>query len=350
MKKYVWIDSLKGIAICGVIMVHSGVDVLPFPIGRIGCGGAYGVYIFFVLSAFLAYFSLENTFADKALSLKDIMHWWYRRFIRLAPIFYFTILLVILVNGSESVGIGNVIVHLLFIFGLFPQYINSILSVEWYLGIIAIFYILVPLLYKNVNSLRKASCFFVFSFIICEFVNDFVLQIVPKSYVYESFFGSFWLFEQLPSLSLGIVLYYMLKLVKVNKIKIYPLILVICVSGVIVLARPFGILHHSLLLNYTLCSVIAVCLAVILNAHRCVVLDNGMWRVLGKYSYPIYLLHCLILQQYDKHIGVNTGNVFVDWGTKYIITVMMTLAIAILITQYFDKPIQGILLHIKNKY
>lgn len=45
-EKYQWIDSLKGIAICGVVMIHSGVSNLPFPLGRLGAGGAYGVYIF----------------------------------------------------------------------------------------------------------------------------------------------------------------------------------------------------------------------------------------------------------------------------------------------------------------
>lgn len=351
MKKYTWIDSLKGIAICGVIMVHSGVDVLPFPIGRLGCGGAYGVYIFFVLSAFLAYFSLERTFGSKEFCIKEISHWWYRKFIRLIPVFYLAILLVLLLNEGNSDGImGNVIAHLLFVFGLFPQYINSIINVEWYLGILAIFYILVPLLYKYVNSLRKGGCFFCVSLIICEVINNFALNRIPEGYAYESFFGSFWLFEQIPSLSLGIVLYFLMKSSKTNNIKIYPLILIICISGAIVLARPFGILHHSLLVNYTLCSVIAVCLSLLLNAHRCVVLDNAIWRTLGKYSYPIYLLHCLVLQQYDRHIGLHTGNVFIDWGVKYVVTVVIALMLGMFITRYWDKPIQGILMRIENKY
>lgn len=37
-KKIDWIDSLKGIATCGIVMVHGGVDVLPFPLGRLGGG------------------------------------------------------------------------------------------------------------------------------------------------------------------------------------------------------------------------------------------------------------------------------------------------------------------------
>lgn len=350
MKKYTWIDSLKGIAICGVIMVHSGVAVLPFPIGRLGCGGAYGVYIFFVLSAFLAYLSFEQVFGSKGLSLKSVFQWWCRRFIRLIPTFYLAILLALLVGKTQDeIIFGNVIAHLLFVFGLFPQYINSILSVEWYLGILAIFYILMPICYKYVNSLRKAGCFLGVSFVVCEIINNFALSRMPEGYVYESFFGTFWLFEQIPSLSLGIVLYYIMKSSKITNMKVYPLIILIGVSGGIVFARPFGILNHSLLVNYTLCSVIAVCLALILNAHRCVVLDNAVWRTLGKYSYPIYLLHCLVLQQYDKYIGLKTGNVFVDWGVKYVIIVVVTLLLAIFITKYWDVPIQRCILDIEKK-
>lgn len=32
-----WIDALKGIAICGVIMIHSGGANLPSYLGKIGC-------------------------------------------------------------------------------------------------------------------------------------------------------------------------------------------------------------------------------------------------------------------------------------------------------------------------
>ncbi len=350
MKKYTWIDSLKGIAICGVIMVHSGVSVLPFPIGRLGCGGAYGVYIFLVLSAFLAYHSLENTFGDENFSVKDLYSWWARKFIRLIPVFYLAVLLALLYQKNDSDGIiGNIIAHLLFVFGLFPNYINSILSVEWYLGILAIFYILVPILYRYINSLRRAGCFLGISFIICEIINSLVIKNVSGGYVYESFFGTFWLFEQIPSLSLGIVLFFLLKLPKISTMKRYPLMILIILSSTIVLSRLFGISQHSLLVNYTFCSVIAVCLALLLNTHRYIVLDNICWRTLGKYSYPIYLLHCLILYVYDRYIFFHTGNVFIDWGVKYIVTVIIALVTAVIITRYWDEPMQEVLVGIYNK-
>lgn len=58
-----WIDSLKGIAILGVIMIHCGGSHLPDPLGIVGRFGGAGVELFFVISAFLSYQSLEKVSA-----------------------------------------------------------------------------------------------------------------------------------------------------------------------------------------------------------------------------------------------------------------------------------------------
>ena len=45
-----WIDALKGIAICGVVMIHSGGSNMPSYLGAIGAVGKNGVQLFFLIS------------------------------------------------------------------------------------------------------------------------------------------------------------------------------------------------------------------------------------------------------------------------------------------------------------
>lgn len=60
-----WIDSLKGIAICGIVMVHNSASSLPGLFGKIENTGKNGVQLFFLLSAYLTFVSLERFFNDK---------------------------------------------------------------------------------------------------------------------------------------------------------------------------------------------------------------------------------------------------------------------------------------------
>lgn len=108
-----WIDALKGIAICGVIMVHSGISVLPFPISRLGAGGAYGVYIFLVLSAYLSFVSLQHFFTNVEFSWIGCKKWLFRKLIRLAPLFYLSILISVIKNFG-NIEFGNVFSHFVF--------------------------------------------------------------------------------------------------------------------------------------------------------------------------------------------------------------------------------------------
>ena len=66
MKNVSWIDSLKGIAMCGIILIHSRVGDLPSVIVKsVGNAGKYGVQLFLLLSAYLIYDSLERYFLCK---------------------------------------------------------------------------------------------------------------------------------------------------------------------------------------------------------------------------------------------------------------------------------------------
>lgn len=61
------------------------------------------------------------------------------------------------------------------------------------------------------------------------------------------------------------------------------------------------------------------------------------------YSYPVYLLHCIFLGVYDRIMIIESGNVFIDWGGKYIFTMILTLGISVIVTKYWNRPVQNAL-------
>lgn len=218
-----WVDSLKGIAICGVVMIHSGGAHLLGILGSIGFMGKNGVQLFFVISALLAYISLDRFFYDRKseVKMKTIALWWKKKFVRLVPLWYLSILVCTIYGGNHywlgiegHITVNNILSHVLFVHGFFPHYINSIIGVEWYLGNLVIFFIFVPFIYKYVDSLKKSVALFVGSTFFCNILNYYAVSFLPQTedaYIYELYFSTTWIFAQLPVLMLGIVLYFILK-------------------------------------------------------------------------------------------------------------------------------------------
>ena len=85
-------------------------------------------------------------------------------------------------------------------------------GVEWYLGTLAIFYLLAPYLYKIINSLEKSAAFFLLSAFLCRILSHFIYRIFPEgkdSYIYSAYAGTFNFFAQFPVLIAGIMLYFL---------------------------------------------------------------------------------------------------------------------------------------------
>lgn len=159
-----YIDALKGLAILGVTMVHTGGSSLPGIFGRIGSSGARGVQLFFLISGMLAFSSLANFFPKRdEISFFNIFTWYRKKIIRLIPMYYLAIICSMLTRswstywlGNEGhVTIKNLLAHIFFVHGLFPHYTDSILGVDWYLGVLVIFFIYLTLHIQNCRQSRK---------------------------------------------------------------------------------------------------------------------------------------------------------------------------------------------------
>lgn len=347
-----WIDSLKGIAICGVIMIHSGGSSLPAPIGIWGTLGRNGVQLFFILSSILTFSSLEKLYSNnRIVKLKNI-RWILKKFLNLIPLYYLAIFLYIIIIGGcpywygeeGHITIFNILAHLTFTHGLFPHYTDSIIGIEWYLGVLAIFYVVAPILYKFVNSFEKSIVFTVGSIVLCYFINYYSNCWIPETsdaYIYSTYFGTFWFFAQLLVLALGINTFYILKfdmsgLTEKKLISFGMLIFAL----IMIWGQANDANSLYLMSSDTIFGVWCVIIIISQSIRNTALIDNGLFRTLGRYSYPIYLFHYLIINIYSKYVNFDVGIMTISWFIQYIIVIGVSLLVAFVMEKFIDAPLK----------
>lgn len=207
-----FIDFLKGIAMLGVILVHFNA-VFNSPISALSKAASLGArcpQLFFIVSSFLTWVGFEKGHVKWGEFYK-------RRFVRIAPVYYFALIACVLLPTVRLIDIsaGNYISHILFLNGFVPECSNSILSVEWYIADLAIFYMLCPILKKAVKNLRSSVIAFLLSVCLSSLsliaFNHFFYELIETDSAYEMYFHTFCFVHQLPVILLGIMLYYFIK-------------------------------------------------------------------------------------------------------------------------------------------
>lgn len=348
--KYTWVDALKGIAICGVVMCHCNNSDLPQFLSNIAFYGKNCVQLFFVLSSFLLFTSYE-----KYLATEKYGHWISKKIIRLVPIYYIALIVCGVFGGGMSYWLGsegrittaNVLMHVLLLHGLFPHYINSIIGVEWYLGTLIIFYVAVPFLYKKINSVEKSVICFIGTGIGCCFINFLLRKTVPDvadAYIYSDYLN-IWFFAQLPIMILGILLFHICKSQMLGKIKHKKLLsmvlflLSMCMISGMILGKNkllglsevamFGMWFFLMALSQYIKPILFV--------------DNIIFRKLGEYSYPIYLLHLQIIYLYTKYVPGLIGNGMVGWIVKYVAVIGTSLLVALPLHRWVEIPLERLI-------
>lgn len=156
MKKYAYIDALRGYAILMVIAVHSSqyFSDLPYGVQKLADQGAQGVQLFFVASALTLCMSWKAR-GDGALPF------YVRRFFRIAPMFYLAIPFFLWFRGfgpsiyaPDGLGLRHVLMAATFTHGLMPDTITSVVPGSWSVADEMMFYLMFPLLFAALSRVR----------------------------------------------------------------------------------------------------------------------------------------------------------------------------------------------------
>lgn len=212
-KKYRFVDALRGIAILGVILPHIENT------GVFGIIGQYGVQLFFVLSAFTLFLSLDAKFK---VEQNPIRNFFIRRFFRIAPAFYLAALFYLIKNGlgatfwaPDGIHLWQIITTLGFVHGWHPASINSVVPGGWSIASEFMFYLFVPWCYLHIKEKYQAISLSFLLLFVGLYLNGLmfakVSSVYPGKEAFVNYFFQLWFPAQVCVFPLGFFLYFLFK-------------------------------------------------------------------------------------------------------------------------------------------
>lgn len=279
MKNLPYLDGLRGVAVLMVFLIHSGGFGLR-SLGHIGNSlvdhGKYGVTVFFVASAYV----LTAQMTEKPLPWKAF---YIRRLLRIAPMYFLTIGVVLAVRPLESwPSVYSIFAHFSFANVVVPRYANDIIAVEWSIAVEAGFYILFPI-FLRIQS--KGSLWIIILAILTALP-------LPRHLVYEWIGGDLFLFRQytLPWHAYAFLLGVLAFQARDLQLPRGVLLAALMVTGLTVVAGegqwsgPASALAAALVIH---------------DAHNggasSRILSSSLFTFVGKISFSMYLTHMLLI-------------------------------------------------------
>ena len=298
------IDALRGIAILGVVAVHtgqhftSGIRVLD----NLLHVGARGVELFYIVSAFTLFLSMARKFHTEA---RPVLSYAVRRLCRIAPLFWLAILFYGLKDGfaprfwaPEGLTIWHFVSTSFFVHGFFPTHINSVVPGGWSVADEMLFYTLVPFLFVHITTARRATLAVILSILIAFVAKQAALAflawrgITPDDIT--SLFLDLWLPAHLLSFSLGMLLYHVWQRPSRAARPAMALgLLTLSILGLFLSSRGAPLLPF--LSNDQIFALMLGLFAYSVLAHPIWPIVNPATRAVGRYSFGMYLSHFALL-------------------------------------------------------
>lgn len=345
-KKYQYIDSLRGIAILLVVLVHVGIvldhtldyfpnDSLLLPI--IG-NGAYGVQLFLIVSAYTLTMSHYNRLDEPNKN----RNFFIRRFFRIAPMYYIAIIYFTLDKYLQfnladpdfsAIPVRSLVSNVLFTNALIPEHTNNYVPGGWSVSVEFMFYLILPFICSKVKTINSALLLFLATLTLAVIADPWIRENTMYPYFHEYNF-----LVQLPVFPLGIIAYFFLNreqhnIKPVTWIYTAVMILIFCYISV-----PKHIMF----------SLVFMLLLIIQAKYNFRLLSNKFLSEVGKVSFSMYLIHFAVIYLFNRFgfnhvIGVsNFGSSLLNFVLMYIIVAGAAFTLSSLTYRAIEVPGQDL--------
>lgn len=350
--RFEFLDALRGIAILGVLSTHcawySGGE---FPGKAYAFAGLYGVQLFFVVSAFTIFLTLERG-AGRETAL--IRSFFIRRVLRIVPMFWVGIVLYAFAPGREhyyeiyTPGPLHYALTTLLQHGWHPMFINNVVPGGWTIADEACFYLIAPLLFFLVKDWKKALLLFCASLAIAWVANNalrittnhkLIFAQVPMELLQQ--FAVKWFPSQLPVFACGILAFYLVKALP-EKLHLPRNGLLVLGAAIVFLILAVGIGSHGVFTEQVVFALVFLLLVVALAIYPPPFMVNPVIRFLGRVSYSFYLLHFVFMELelrfFKTHFAGPFSNPLLAYFILFVVTLVIVTPVSWLTWKFIEQP------------
>jgi len=345
MKRYDYIDALRGIAIILVLIAHTskyGINTIPvwFQLITAIDIGPRGVQLFYLVRAFTLCLSFSKR---KKVERHPTRNFYIRRFFRIAPLFYTALIYYLWQYGYWSGNLRNyslinIIATFTFFNGISPYWINDIIFVEWSIAVESTFYLLFPLLFRQLRSIRFVLLATLFTMILIQIIRLFLISLpgiqtntTIQTYLFQ-FFPS-----QLPVFLIGMALFVLLTAHSfTNKNKKFLKLFFIAFMFLLFFQFIFKI---KIIAGHYLYGLGFALLLFLLSRYHIKLFVNPITIYLGKVSFSIYLSHLAIFYWLNqlKLVDLYPSNGLINWSLRFLVLLLCSTAVSTLLFYTIEK-------------
>lgn len=344
------LNGIRAIAAMAVVVSHinNRLDYFKLPQGPLLDLSTYGVTMFFTLSGFLITYLLLLEL-DKSGTI-DVKKFYMRRVLRIWPLYYVYIAIIILVNRTDAIE-WPILFYLLMI----PNFKNSFAKVippfssltttmmlghYWSLGVEEQFYAIWPWIVKKINILFKVLILFPFFYVLLKLV----LRIFHAPYSILVFVN-YTRFGCLALGGLGAYLYFFHK----DKLGFAIKRWVEIGAWLFFVVVAFNKFHITSIIDHEILSVFTLIIIInqINNPNKIISLENNLMDYLGKISFGLYVYNPLVIYLMSfLFLWMPTGNVMLKTLLVYVLVIPAIIGVSHISYHYFEKRF----LKLKTKY
>lgn len=343
--KKIYLPGLNGIrAIAAIAVVASHINHRSVGFGLPSMPlldlAGYGVTMFFVLSGFLITFLLLKE--KKLTNTINYKFFFIRRALRIWPLYFLYLFLLILVFGVESFRdtfiyyvffMPNFVNLLVAEYGVVP--VSKVLSEKighyWSLGVEEQFYIFWPLVIKFLNK-------YLFAFLLFFPIVFLLFKIALKVLNFPIEIQAFFHYSRFGCLSIGGIGAY-LYCNHIESLKYFNSILlqIVCWSIMVFIASNnfyiYGIINHEIVAIIT----VVLIFNQINNPKLIINLENAFFDFLGKISFGLYIYNPLVIFFMQKSLNNLAVNIALKMVLVYISVFSTLILISYLSFHYYEN-------------
>lgn len=319
------VDAARGLLAFSVMSFHvlSGENIAAYE--NIAY---YAVYAFFTISGF----SLWISYYGRLQSSRDIRAYLIKRFFRIAPLYYFALIIRILLEPLPATWPLDLLANVTLLLGFYNPGASSLITGGWSLGIEFVFYLLLPILLITVKS-ATALAAVTAAALVMQFM--FINLVLGDAQVMT---GPLWAQYSQPASFVGYFLagcligeVYRLSREKQKTYGLPFACFALLLFSIVQSPYPIGFLTG--LRGLLLASLTIVFVASVAFAPRASGRLRGASEWLGMISYPVYLLHPLV-HQVVRDLDVPTSPL------RILLVFAVTAALSSVVSRRLEVPLR----------